>query len=134
MIVGGGPEEARLRALAGASVEFLSGIPAERLRELYRSCALYLQPGEEDFGISAVEALACGTPVVALARGGALDIVRDGENGVLYDGDTDGASPPRSSGPAASSSTTLPCEPRLSPFARNASPKSSTQAVRELLR
>jgi glycosyltransferase involved in cell wall biosynthesis len=88
VIVGAGPEEGRLRALAAGSVEFVSGIPAERLRELYRGCALFLQPGEEDFGISAVEALACGAPVVALARGGALDIVADGENGVLYEGET----------------------------------------------
>ena len=48
---------------------------------------MYVQPGEEDFGIAAVEALACGAPVVALGRGGARDIVRDGENGALY-GDT----------------------------------------------
>jgi glycosyltransferase involved in cell wall biosynthesis len=48
---------------------------------------MYVQPGEEDFGIAAVEALACGAPVVALGRGGARDIVRDGENGILYAGD-----------------------------------------------
>jgi glycosyltransferase involved in cell wall biosynthesis len=88
VLVGRGPEERRLRALAGSSVEFQSGIPVEGLRALYRSCAFYLQPGEEDFGISTVEALACGAPVVALARGGALDIVRDGENGVLYSDDS----------------------------------------------
>jgi glycosyltransferase involved in cell wall biosynthesis len=87
VLVGGGPEERRLRALADDSVEFLTGVPAEHLRELYRSCAFYVQPGEEDFGISAAEALACGTPVVARARGGALDLVRDGANGVLYEAD-----------------------------------------------
>jgi glycosyltransferase involved in cell wall biosynthesis len=91
VLVGRGPEEARLRARAGSSVEFLSGMPPEGLRALYRRCAFYLQPGEEDFGISSVEALACGAPVVALARGGALDVVRDGVNGVLYaDGGADG--------------------------------------------
>ncbi len=90
VLVGRGPEEKRLRRIAeaGPSVEFLSGLPAEGLRAFYRRCAFYLQPGEEDFGISAVEALACGSPVVALARGGALDVVRDGENGVLYAEDT----------------------------------------------
>jgi glycosyltransferase involved in cell wall biosynthesis len=57
----------------------------EELRSLYRTCAYYVQPGEEDFGIAAVEALACGAPVVALGRGGVRDIVRDGANGVLYE-------------------------------------------------
>jgi glycosyltransferase involved in cell wall biosynthesis len=84
VLVGSGPEEARLRAVASSSVRFVSGRTAEELRELYRSCAMYVQPGEEDFGIAAVEALACGAPVVALGRGGAQDIVRDGENGILY--------------------------------------------------
>ena len=84
VLVGGGPEERRLRGMAGGSVKILVDLPREELRELYRSCAFFVQPGEEDFGISAVEALGCGAPVVALARGGALDIVRDGENGVLF--------------------------------------------------
>jgi glycosyltransferase involved in cell wall biosynthesis len=88
VLVGRGPEERRLRVLAPPSVEFLQGASPERLRDLYRGCASYLQPGEEDFGIAAVEALACGAPVVALGKGGARDIVRDGVNGVLYEGDT----------------------------------------------
>ncbi|MEP6993847.1 MAG: glycosyltransferase [Acidobacteriota bacterium] len=86
VLVGRGPEEKRLRALASPSVEFVSDIPADQLRALYRGCAFYLQPGEEDFGISAAEALACGTPVVALDGGGARDIVQDGVTGILYPG------------------------------------------------
>jgi glycosyltransferase involved in cell wall biosynthesis len=88
VLVGRGPEERRLRALAPSCVEILPGASPGELRELYRGCAFYLQPGEEDFGIAAVEALACGSPVVALGKGGARDIVRDGVNGVLYAGDT----------------------------------------------
>jgi glycosyltransferase involved in cell wall biosynthesis len=84
VIVGRGPEEGRLRAVAGSSVRIVSGLDAEALRALYRTCAAFVQPGEEDFGIALVEALACGAPAVALARGGALDSVRDGGNGVLY--------------------------------------------------
>jgi glycosyltransferase involved in cell wall biosynthesis len=92
VLVGSGPEEASLRALAsGAPVEFVSSIGPEELRALYRGCKLFLQPGEEDFGIAAVEALSCGAPVVALGRGGARDVVRDGENGVLFDFEGDDA-------------------------------------------
>ena len=74
-IVGSGPEEKRLREIAPSSVFFESGLSRESLRERYRRCAFFLQPGEEDFGIASVEALACGRPVVALARGGALDVL-----------------------------------------------------------
>jgi glycosyltransferase involved in cell wall biosynthesis len=84
VIVGTGPEEKRLRDLAGPSVRIVVGLGREELRALYRTCAFFVQPGEEDFGIASVEALACGAPVVALGRGGATDIVRDGVNGVLY--------------------------------------------------
>jgi glycosyltransferase involved in cell wall biosynthesis len=85
VLVGKGPEEKRLRALAPSSVRFLRGSSREELRELYRTCAFFVQPGEEDFGIAAAEALACGAPVVALGRGGVLDIVRHGVEGVLFD-------------------------------------------------
>ena len=46
---------------------------------------MFLQPGEEDFGIASVEAIACGAPVVALGHGGVLDVVTDGVTGVLYE-------------------------------------------------
>ncbi len=83
VLVGRGPEERRLHALASRSVRFVADIDREALRHLYRTCFAFVQPGEEDFGISLVEALGCGAPAAALARGGALDTVRDGVNGVL---------------------------------------------------
>ena len=83
-IVGDGPEMARLRAIAGPRTRLLGNVGREALRDLYRGARLFLQPGVEDFGIASVEALACGTPVVAAARGGILDIVEDGRHGLLY--------------------------------------------------
>jgi glycosyltransferase involved in cell wall biosynthesis len=59
------------------------------LRDLYRGALCLLQPGVEDFGIASVEALACGTPVVALGRGGVLDVVEDGVHGVLTETEGD---------------------------------------------
>ncbi|MEM9556264.1 MAG: glycosyltransferase [Acidobacteriota bacterium] len=85
-IVGTGPEHDRLRRLAGPGTRLLGRVDAETLRDLMQSARLFLQPGIEDFGMSSVEALAAGTPVVALGRGGVCDIVVDGVHGVLYDG------------------------------------------------
>jgi glycosyltransferase involved in cell wall biosynthesis len=83
-VAGFGPEERRLRSLAGPHVRF-AGSPSDAgLRELYRSAAAVLMPGEEDFGIVPLEAQACGTPVVALGKGGALETVVDGVTGVLF--------------------------------------------------
>jgi glycosyltransferase involved in cell wall biosynthesis len=84
-IVGSGPDEARLRGLADASVTFAGNVSPEALRDLYRSAAVLILPGEEDFGIAPVEALACGCPVVALARGGVTETVEHGVTGLLVD-------------------------------------------------
>lgn len=86
VIAGSGPDEARLREVAqaaGGEVRFEIRPSDERLRDLYRAAAVFVFPAFEDFGIVAVEAQACGTPVVALGRGGALDTVVHGETGVL---------------------------------------------------
>jgi glycosyltransferase involved in cell wall biosynthesis len=82
-IVGRGPEEARLRLSADANVEFLGWCSDEDIRDLYSQATAVLLPGTEDFGMVPVEAQACGTPVVALGRGGACETVVDGETGVL---------------------------------------------------
>ena len=87
-IAGAGPDRARLEALAGPSVEFLGAVDDETLRSLYRQAHAVVLPGEEDFGIVPVEAMACGRPVVALGRGGACETVIDGETGVLVDAAT----------------------------------------------
>ncbi|MEM1178300.1 MAG: glycosyltransferase [Acidobacteriota bacterium] len=85
-IVGTGPEEKRLRSLCQTHAELLGRVDDDTLRQLFHDAQLFIQPGVEDFGIAAVEALASGTPVVAVGRGGVLDIVEDGRHGVLYEG------------------------------------------------
>ncbi|MDH4065113.1 MAG: glycosyltransferase [Acidobacteriota bacterium] len=82
-IVGDGPDEASLRRLASDGVELVGRKSDEEVRALYRSSLATVLPGEEDFGIVPVEAQACGRPVVALGRGGALDTVIPGLTGVL---------------------------------------------------
>lgn len=74
-IVGDGPEYQRLKRLAGDNVEFCGRAADDELRELYAKCRAVLVPGEEDFGIVAVEALASGKPVIALGKGGVVDSV-----------------------------------------------------------
>jgi glycosyltransferase involved in cell wall biosynthesis len=74
-IVGNGQDEARLRALAGPNVRFLGWIGPEALRAAYAGCRAFVFTAEEDFGITPVEAQACGRPVIALGRGGALETV-----------------------------------------------------------
>ena len=84
-VVGDGPERDALEALGGRGVRFLGWCTNEQIRDLYRSAIATILPGEEDFGIVPLEAQACGRPVVALGRGGALETVVDGETGVLVD-------------------------------------------------
>jgi len=77
IVIGEGPERARLEAMAGPSVQFLGWQPNELIRDHYRRCRALLFPGEEDFGIVPIEALACGSPVIALGRGGAAETIDD---------------------------------------------------------
>ena len=76
-VIGAGPERARLERLAGPTVRFLGWQPDEVIRDHYRRCRALLFPGEEDFGIVPIEALATGAPVIALGRGGVAETVDD---------------------------------------------------------
>lgn len=84
VIAGRGRKRREWGHLAGPQTTFAGRVDNVTLRRLYRGARALLQPGEEDFGMAAVEALACGTPVIALGRGGALETVRHGETGWLY--------------------------------------------------
>jgi glycosyltransferase involved in cell wall biosynthesis len=72
-VVGEGEQYARLRKLAGPSVEFCGALPDKELHQQYAKCRALLFPGEEDFGIVPVEALSFGRPVIAFGKGGATE-------------------------------------------------------------
>jgi glycosyltransferase involved in cell wall biosynthesis len=75
VVVGTGPDEAKVRAAAGPNVELVGHVARETLRELLRGAAGFVFAAEEDFGIAPVEAQACGTPVLAFGRGGSVETV-----------------------------------------------------------
>lgn len=78
---GWGEEERRLRQMAGSNIEFLGWLDREHLRECYRRCRAFVLPQAEDFGIATLEAEACGRPVIAYGKGGALETVVPLTNG-----------------------------------------------------
>jgi glycosyltransferase involved in cell wall biosynthesis len=88
-MVGLGPLEAELRATLPANARLLGWTERDELARLFASAAGFIHVGEEDFGISMVEALAAGAPVLAADRGGARDIVRPGQDGVLISDPSD---------------------------------------------
>jgi glycosyltransferase involved in cell wall biosynthesis len=85
VVVGHGPLLKRLPETAPPSVHFTGYVGDAELRELYRSSRALICPSIEEFGMVMAEAQACGTPVIAPRAGGALDIVRDGETGLLLE-------------------------------------------------
>jgi len=89
-VIGSGPDMARLRAIAGPTVRFEEWVSMEALRDAYRGCRALIQAHEEDFGIAPLEALACGRPAVALAKGGALETLPP-DTGVLFREPTEAA-------------------------------------------
>jgi len=84
VVVGSGPEEARLRSMAGPNVRMLSGLTDEQLRWAYAHAVALIAPSHEDFGLTPLEANAFGKPVVALRAGGYLDTVVEDRSGVFF--------------------------------------------------
>jgi glycosyltransferase involved in cell wall biosynthesis len=88
VVIGGGEELDRLKQRAGTNVTFLGKASFDMLRDHMARCRALIFPGEEDFGMVPVEVQASGRPVIALARGGALETVVPGVTGLLYDEDS----------------------------------------------
>lgn len=84
IVVGEGEMRETLEAKAGPNITFLGRVPFDRLKQEFANCRALIFPGEEDFGIIPVEVMACGRPVIAYGRGGALDTVREGQSGLLF--------------------------------------------------
>lgn len=88
IVAGDGPERKLLESIAGPTVSFVGRVDNEALPALYAGCKAFLFPGEEDFGITPLEAMAAGRPVIAYGRGGVLDSVADGETGIFFERQT----------------------------------------------
>lgn len=88
LVAGSGRETERLKRMAGPTVEFLGRVDDEHMVELYSRCKAFLFPGEEDFGITPLEAMASGRPVIAYKSGGALDTVVPEVTGAFFNEQT----------------------------------------------
>ena len=87
-IVGTGSAASKIARNAAPNVEFLGWRTDDEILALYRNCRFLIFPGEEDYGLVPLEAMACGKPVVAFGRGGATETVEDGVSGVFFAGQT----------------------------------------------
>lgn len=88
VVAGEGSMRRRLERAARGRVRFVGRVSDEALRDLFRRCGLFVFPQVEDFGITLVEALACGAPVLARRAGGAAEILGDGASGAMFDAPT----------------------------------------------
>jgi glycosyltransferase involved in cell wall biosynthesis len=86
-LVGSGPDEEKLKSLAKGhnNIKFLGRLSDEEAQQQFRECKAFIFASEDDFGIVPVEAMAAGKPVIAYARGGALETVEDGKSGIFFE-------------------------------------------------
>jgi glycosyltransferase involved in cell wall biosynthesis len=85
VVAGTGAEKNRLRKLAGPNIRIVGFVKEKKLPKLYAGARALIFPGEDDFGITIVEAMASGKPTLALRAGGALEIVKEGKTGEFFD-------------------------------------------------
>jgi glycosyltransferase involved in cell wall biosynthesis len=84
IVIGQGEQFKMLKKIAGPGIELMGWQPFSVVREHYSKCRALIFPGEEDFGIVPVEAMASGRPVIAYGRGGALETIVEGETGIFF--------------------------------------------------
>lgn len=84
IVAGEGPRRTALRQMAGPAVQILGRRSEAEIKTLFARCRALVFPGHEDFGITPVEAMACGKPVLAYKKGGALETIVEGETGVFF--------------------------------------------------
>lgn len=87
-IIGTGPEYKKLKAMAGDNITFSGWASDQEVRDCYRRCRAFIFPGQEDFGITPLEVQACGRPVIAYKKGGAIETVIDQVSGLFFDEQT----------------------------------------------
>lgn len=85
IVIGDGPDFEKIRSYAGPNITLMGYQPFEVLRNHMQRAKAFVFAAEEDFGITPVEAQACGTPVIAFGKGGALETVDDGVSGIFFD-------------------------------------------------
>jgi glycosyltransferase involved in cell wall biosynthesis len=88
VMIGDGTDMSKVKAAAGKNVEVLGYQSDAVMRDLMRRAKAFVFAAEEDFGITPVEAMACGTPVIAFGRGGATESVVDGQTGLFFEQQT----------------------------------------------
>ena len=89
VVLGDGPHRRALEQQAGESVQILGRLSDDETRSFFGRCRGFVFPGDEDFGITPVEAMACGKPVIAFKKGGSMETLVDGETGVFFEEQTE---------------------------------------------
>lgn len=84
IIIGDGSDKDYLKKIAGPTIEFKGFLPDKKVREYYNNAKVFIFPAEEDFGLTPIEAMASGTPVIAYKKGGLLETVREGLSGLFF--------------------------------------------------
>ncbi len=89
VIIGEGPESKKLKKIAEKNINFLGYQSDDAVQKYYSGCAGFIMPQEEDFGITPIEAMSYGKPVLALKRGGAMEYIQEGINGEFFEDPTE---------------------------------------------